>query len=511
MSKTLVKLIALAMGFIALAGCEKIKKEKDSSDGKILEFAINEIEYKNVSFNVVIKKASNPENYTVGVLLSRYGDPLDQEQSNLRMASKSMNEADENGQLTFNFYSLIAGETYNARAYISTPEGKRTYTDDMLTFVTDPAKVPVCAFFAVTPTSETRARYESRWDNRGFTISEYGIEYSTSQSELEKTGGNKTKVTGSGGSITGLTPSKTYYARAYAKNAEGIGYSPVISLTMPAEPDMQCVVFDVFPSSTAIYAQYEWEGKDIAEKGLIYSTSESSPTLSTGTKYPEACAVTELKSGYTQHFVRSYATNKAGQTVYSGTKTVNPSLAVNMGLSVKWASVNVGTSSVVGYGDYFMWGLTSLKSNFTWEKYDYYSSGQITKYKPGDSNRSLANSDDAAYAKMGEGWHTPTADEWNELIKDCEFTLITLDKTTGCKVKSKKTGNCIFLPAGGSYSDSGNSTKGIQCAYWTADVNASGTIYMYAKFFSYHKEYNTPNVSDYGYRYGGRSVRAVNR
>ena len=42
---------------------------------------------------------------------------------------------------------------------------------------------------------------------------------------------------------------------------------------------------------------------------------------------------------------------------------------VDLGLSVKWATCNVGADSPEDYGDYFAWGETSTKSEFTYETY----------------------------------------------------------------------------------------------------------------------------------------------
>ena len=41
--------------------------------------------------------------------------------------------------------------------------------------------------------------------------------------------------------------------------------------------------------------------------------------------------------------------------------------AVDLGLSVKWANMNVGANSPVDYGDYFAWGETKPKAEYTEE------------------------------------------------------------------------------------------------------------------------------------------------
>ena len=41
--------------------------------------------------------------------------------------------------------------------------------------------------------------------------------------------------------------------------------------------------------------------------------------------------------------------------------------AVDLGLSVKWATCNVGAESPEEYGDYFAWGETTTKTEYTYE------------------------------------------------------------------------------------------------------------------------------------------------
>ena len=48
---------------------------------------------------------------------------------------------------------------------------------------------------------------------------------------------------------------------------------------------------------------------------------------------------------------------------------------VDLGLSVNWATCNVGADKPEDYGDYFAWGETEPKSEYTWENYKYRHSG----------------------------------------------------------------------------------------------------------------------------------------
>ena len=92
--------------------------------------------------------------------------------------------------------------------------------------------------------------------------------------------------------------------------------------------------------------------------------------------------------------------------LYSGME--NGYAYVDLGLSVKWATCNVGASSPEGYGDYFAWGETTIKSTYNWSTYKYCngSSSTLTKYNTKSSYGTIDNktkldlSDDAARANF---------------------------------------------------------------------------------------------------------------
>lgn len=126
-------------------------------------------------------------------------------------------------------------------------------------------------------------------------------------------------------------------------------------------------------------------------------------------------------------------------------------VAVDLGLSVKWASCNIGASSPEEYGDYFAWGETAPKSN-----YSYYNMLILEKIQEGlklngvvDTNNNLTASYDAAAANWGENWRMPTRAEIEELLSNCTWTWSTQNGTKGYLVCSKTNENSIFLPAAG--------------------------------------------------------------
>ena len=135
---------------------------------------------------------------------------------------------------------------------------------------------------------------------------------------------------------------------------------------------------------------------------------------------------------------------------------------VDLGLSVKWATCNVGAESPEDYGDYFAWGETTSKSTYNLSTYKYCngSSTTLTKYNTSSSYGTVDNktqldlTDDAARANWGGSWRMPTYAEWTELCEQCTWTWTSQNGVKGYKVTSKSNCNSIFLRATGYRIDS---------------------------------------------------------
>lgn len=130
--------------------------------------------------------------------------------------------------------------------------------------------------------------------------------------------------------------------------------------------------------------------------------------------------------------------------------------AVDLGLSVKWATCNVGAERPEDYGDYFAWGETVPKNDYGWETYKWCrgTSDSMTKYctdgKLGtvDNNTVLDLKDDVAHVKWRGKWRMPTREEFKELWKKCVWRWTTLNGVYG-ELITGPSGNSIFLPAAG--------------------------------------------------------------
>lgn len=109
---------------------------------------------------------------------------------------------------------------------------------------------------------------------------------------------------------------------------------------------------------------------------------------------------------------------------------------VDMGTSVKWATCNIGSSTPRGIGNYYAWGETSPKEEYSDE----------TSVTYGRSMGSIAGNPtyDAARANWGGAWRLPTKSECQELIDNCTWQWYG----SGYKVTAPN-GNVLYLPAAG--------------------------------------------------------------
>ncbi len=135
---------------------------------------------------------------------------------------------------------------------------------------------------------------------------------------------------------------------------------------------------------------------------------------------------------------------------------------VDLGLSVLWATTNMGASSYDQYGDYYAWGETApIKSEYSITNYKHSKGSENTliKYVRNssyayngqiDNKLALDSIDDVAYVKWGA--RIPSNEQYQELIANCTWTWTTINGVSGCLVRSNIQGytdNSIFLPASG--------------------------------------------------------------
>ena len=153
---------------------------------------------------------------------------------------------------------------------------------------------------------------------------------------------------------------------------------------------------------------------------------------------------------------------------------------VDMGLSVDWASWNLGSDSPWGYGDYYAWGETEPDTIGVNVQYKWYDPNtyQITKYNSADGKTELDEEDDVAHMKLGDGCRIPTDAEWQELIDNCSVTSDYLcGGNAGSLLTSRLNGNHLFLPVGGRYDAYRIGNSGY---FWSSERVKNDQLHAYA-------------------------------
>mgnify|MGYP001062291012 CR=1 FL=1 len=153
--------------------------------------------------------------------------------------------------------------------------------------------------------------------------------------------------------------------------------------------------------------------------------------------------------------------------------------AVDLGLSVKWASHNVGAASPEQYGGYYAWGETEEKTVYSEDSYAYYKSG--TGYVPIGDNIS-GTPYDVARVKWGGVWRMPTLDEIKELINKCTWKWTTYKGVNG-QLVTGPNGNSIFLPVAGVRWDEYLYNEGSYGGYWSGTLGSGSEYDAYYLFF----------------------------
>ena len=168
---------------------------------------------------------------------------------------------------------------------------------------------------------------------------------------------------------------------------------------------------------------------------------------------------------------------------------------VDLGLSVKWASRNIGAENPEDFGSYFAWGEITPKTSYTKENCTTY--GKLVSEFSGEAEY------DAARANWGDAARIPTFEEFQELRDKCTWEWKSVNGVNG-QLVTGPNGNSIFLPAAGIFRDDLQENVGEKGCYWSA------TPYEYDNNSAYNSLFN-----DGGYwgswrsRSDGLSVRAV--
>ncbi len=181
--------------------------------------------------------------------------------------------------------------------------------------------------------------------------------------------------------------------------------------------------------------------------------------------------------------------------------------AVDLGLSVKWASCNLGAKKPEDAGNYYAFGETSPKSDYSWSTYTICEKEDCRTSSDPIYLDISGTKFDAAHINWGGTWRMPTRDHFNELMEKCTWTKTTKNGVIGYEVKGRN-GNTIFLPSVNAYV--GNKIYDeygeIEGCYWSSTVCTSKSYESTAYFAELGREYADWDVWDRCY---GLTIRPV--
>ena len=455
-----------------------------------------------------------------------------------------IDDISEDGMFTVNLNALTPSTKYYFVAVVSV-EGVE-FAGAIKNFTTQDRPTGISVTGESSDVEESSAKLFGWCNQEGAegTSVVFGIEYSatdlttaaTSITASEKDAENKYCC-----QATGLSSNTVYYYRAFTLFNGVRSYGEVKSFTtLDFTATITCYTEDVGETTATVSGSLTVTSKETLRQSvtLYYDTKNGSvenlmsngqrKSISLNQDGSFSANLSSLKNGTTYYYVAvAYVHDKSFNSTVNSFTTLTrncPSGAVDLGLSVCWATCNLCESGFVSspeqYGDYFAWGETSSKlnvpygwSSYKWGNGSYYS---LTKYNTHssdgtvDNKTTLDSEDDVAHVKLGGSWRMPTDAEWTELQNNCTWTWTSNYNGTGVAgriVTSNVEGykdKSIFLPAAGYRHDTSLSRSGSDGDYWSSSLL---TDYPDLAWFV---DFSSAYVRrDGSYRYNGFSVRPV--
>ncbi|MBQ7526491.1 MAG: Ig-like domain-containing protein [Bacteroidaceae bacterium] len=306
------------------------------------------------------------------------------------------------------------------------------------------------------------------------------------------------------------------FTQFFVNEVDSVTYSEIITVTDIILSN-ESICLKVGGKMWQLYATIMPENAEV--KNLSWESSDESVATVDATGL-----VTAVKSGTC--IITCRATDGSGvfaecqvNVIQDKSGSIDGRYYVDLGLpsGTLWATTNVGANVPEDYGDYFSWGETTPRDNYSWSTYTHcdgtafgmnkycaqseYGSSGFT-----DELTELLPEDDAVTVNWGEQWQMPSREQIEELCNSAYTTTewTTLNGVTGMQVTSIINGKSIFLPAGGDHSQTTYELEGEHGYFW------SRTLDTYQSNFGFYLDVNASKVTSSSYyRYFGQSVRPV--
>lgn len=281
-------------------------------------------------------------------------------------ADNILNAGNGTGAFNATLSGLLGGRTHYVRAWATNSVGTAV-ASNVVTFTTQPPKVPVMGALSTgTVTRVSADALSAVASNEGAPVTDYGFCWSTSPSPtyLLPTRRNFTgNPTGNFSSnLTGLAAGTTYYIRAYAVNAVGVGYSTQQAFqTSPVVPPtltMTSATGTGMTTASVAGNVSDDGGSTIVARGFMVGLTSppSGPMIPVGAGIGSfSQTIGSLTPGRT-YFARAYATNALGTTALSPnilsftTTPASPPVVTTNAPSSVTASSFIGGGNVLSDG-----------------------------------------------------------------------------------------------------------------------------------------------------------------
>lgn len=255
-------------------------------------------------------------------------------------------------------------------------------------------------------------------------------------------------------------------------------------------------------SSAALELSTAQQGAEYST-GYVYGFYSDENTreiklITDNASYVRAFPLSMLQASKSGYITAPTTENNEGWTPFTGTLNGHDWVDLALPSGLKWATCNVGASSPEDYGNYYAWGETEEKDDYSWSTSTTYGK------EMGDIGGNASY--DVARKLWGGTWRLPTQAEFEELLDEdnCTWEWTTQSGVNGYRVTSKINGESIFLPATGYRNGTSLNYAGSFGYYWSSTPYESDTGYAYDLGF-----YSGGHSTSSYFREQGRSVRPV--
>ena len=309
--------------------------------------------------------------------------------------------------------------------------------------------------------------------------------------------------------LTDLMPGTTYYFEAWYIEGETLIVAEMKTFKtwgVSFAIDFDAVPYKATgPHSVKVTGSVYSRMLNGATFGLMLSKN-SSPTADNSTYYPISESSVDSEGNFSRElnnlngeYYCAPAYVGPGGVMQIGGATRIYSMAINLGLSVEWASCNMGARKPWFVGNFYAWGdVTPESGSFTESNYIY----------PYAVTTNLTDvGADAARSEYGSKWRMPTAADFTELYNGCTKVWVEDSDRYGWKFKSTKTGytdQWIFIPAGGYRNENGLQEDNTLGYYWTSEPHPTND-----KYATHIKLSSSERTTGYNFRYYGMNIRPV--